>query len=78
MSLEIDPRDPEVVYLAATNVNSTPGGVWRRRGDGPWEDLAQGLPNRDVPALRFDARLQPRLFASTGAGVWILPLAAEP
>jgi photosystem II stability/assembly factor-like uncharacterized protein len=78
VSLEVDPRDPEVVYLAVSGNSEDPGGVWRRRGDGPWEDLSLGLPSRGVGALKFDARQQPRLFASTGAGVRVLSLASEP
>ena len=73
--LQVDARAPDVVYLAA---NGAGGGLWRRRGDGAWEDLSLGLPDRDVPSLVFDARSPPRLVASTFAGVRVLALRSEP
>jgi len=71
-SLEIDARDPSVVYLGAD-----PGGLWRRRGDGDWEDLTAGLPNPSVTALHFDLRGGPRLFVGTQVGLRILRLGEQ-
>jgi photosystem II stability/assembly factor-like uncharacterized protein len=78
MKLAVDSRSPDVVYLAAANGLGGAGGVWRRRGDGPWEDLSAGLSNVTALDLRFDPSDPPRLVASTGAGVWLLPLSSAP
>jgi photosystem II stability/assembly factor-like uncharacterized protein len=76
VKLVVDSRSPDVVYLAAANGLGGAGGVWRRRGDGPWEDLSAGLPNITALDLHFDLSGPPRLVASTGAGVWVLRLAS--
>lgn len=76
-AVAVDARRPEVVYLSLNGFGNY-GGVWRRRGDGPWEDLADGLYNRNIGPLRFDGGARPRLFASTGAGVQVLDLGSAP
>jgi photosystem II stability/assembly factor-like uncharacterized protein len=73
--LQVDPEAPDVVYAAVSLIG---GGVFRRQGDGPWEDLSAGLPNLVVPALYVEARPQPRLIASTEAGVRVLALRPAP
>jgi photosystem II stability/assembly factor-like uncharacterized protein len=74
VELQVDPEAPDVVYAAAP----LGGGVFRRQGDGPWQDLSPGLPNRGVYALYVEARPQPRLIASTEAGVRVLALRPAP
>jgi photosystem II stability/assembly factor-like uncharacterized protein len=76
-ALAVDSSHPDWVYLSL-NEFGIGGGVWRRRGDGPWEKLSENLYNQAVSALRFDARPRPRLFASTGAGVQVLDLSSAP
>ncbi len=71
-TLRVDPLHPDVVYLGLALFYH--GGVWRRSGDGPWEDLTPGLFNTLVYSLVLDQRSRQRLLVGTQAGMQVLNL----
>jgi hypothetical protein len=74
-SVAVDPDDPDCWYVSAsTGPFAAHGGrdpralIYRRRGDGPWQPLAGGLPE-PLPAMPYAlVAVEHRLFAGLADG----------